>query len=93
MAGEIASLRNKARIVKDLALTQAADILGKEGFVCSKCGVEGQVKVPKEKYWETFQTVLKNAVPRSQEISGEDGQPITITFDKVFNESNETLAS
>lgn len=70
------AIRNKARRLKDLAITRAIFVL------------EHPDEVSKDIYNETYQTVLKNAVPRSQEITGEEGQAINITFDKVFNESN-----
>jgi hypothetical protein len=62
MAGEIPDLKNKARRVKNLALTRAIEIL------------EKPESVDKELYEQTYLTALKNSVPRSQEITGEDGE-------------------
>ena len=78
MAAETLALRTKARRVKDLALTRAEDIL------------THPENYPKQVVEDTYQTVLKNAVPRTQEITGEEGEAIKITFDKVFDESNIT---
>lgn len=73
MAAETSALRNKARRVKDLALTRAENILSHpENY-------------PKQVVEDTFQTVLKNAVPRTQEITGEEGEAIKLTFDQAFN--------
>ena len=76
MAAETNDLRNKARGLKNLALTRAIDIL------------ENSSNYHKDIVNDTFLTTLKNAVPRTQEITGEEGESIKITFDKVFNESN-----
>lgn len=72
MAAETADLRNKARRVKNLALSKAIEIL------------ENPTKHPKELYEQTYLTALKNSVPRTQEITGEEGASIQITFDSAF---------
>lgn len=66
MATDTVELRNKARRVKDLTLARAIYVL------------ENQDKVEPEVYRETYLTALKNAVPRTQEVTGEDGEPIQI---------------
>ena len=78
MSGEIKPLKDLARNVKTLALKRAQRIL------------EHPEDYSAELYNETYLTVLKNAVPRSQEISGEDGEAIKLTFDSSFN-PNGTL--
>lgn len=70
---EIASIKNQTRRVKALALAKAEDIL------------LNPADYSKEIYESTYLTVLKNAVPRTQELTGEDGEPIKISFDSVFN--------
>lgn len=74
MAAETAATRAKARRAKDLALDKSIEIL------------ENPEKY-RNLYEQTFLTVLKNAVPRTQEITGEEGEAIKITFDSVFNEA------
>ena len=63
---ETSALKALARRVKNKALEKADWILSHES------------EVDKELFAQTFLTVLKNAVPRSQEISGGDDGPIGI---------------
>lgn len=70
---EIASIKNQTRRVKALALSKAEDIL------------LNPQDYSKELYEQTYLTVLKNTVPRTQEVTGEDGEPIKISFDPIFN--------
>jgi hypothetical protein len=78
MSGEIKPIKDLARNVKALALQRAQRIL------------EHPEDYDAKLYNETYLTVLKNAVPRSQEISGEDGGVIKLVFDSSFN-PNGTL--
>lgn len=66
MSTEIAPIKNITRRVKMLALQKAQDVL------------ENPDNYTKEVYDQTYLTVLKNSVPRTQEITGEDGNPILI---------------
>lgn len=66
MAAETAYIRTLARRVKQKALEEAEFILNNKDTVA------------KELYEQTYLTVLKNAVPRSQELTGEDGERILI---------------
>jgi uncharacterized protein YnzC (UPF0291/DUF896 family) len=77
MAGEIPDLKTKARRVKNLALTKAIEIL------------EHPEKHDKDVYKETYLTALKNSVPRTQEITGEEGSAISIVFDQAFKQTGE----
>lgn len=63
---EIVPIKNITRRVKMLALQKAQDVL------------ENPDNYTKEVYDQTYLTVLKNSVPRTQEITGEDGNPILI---------------
>lgn len=63
---DTSDLKTKARRVKNAALMRAIEIL------------ENPSEHEVELYNQTFLTVLKNAVPRSQEITGEDGERILI---------------
>jgi len=63
---ETAPIRAKTRRAKDLALDRAIDVL------------ENPQDYDKDTYKETYLTVLKNSVPRTQEITGEDGEKITV---------------
>lgn len=72
---ETAPIRAKTRRAKDLALNKAIHIL------------EHPDKYDKSIYDSTYLTILKNTVPRTQEITGEEGTPITMTFDSSFNPS------
>lgn len=79
MAGEIPDLKNKARRAKNLTLTRAIEIL------------ENPQKYDKEVYDQTYLTILKNSVPRSQEITGEDGTPLQlqITGMKIIKDNSD----
>jgi hypothetical protein len=78
MAGEPLGLQLLARRVKKLALDKAEHILANP--------TEYSLQI----YNETYLTVLKNAVPRTQEITGEGGEAIKLIFDKTFNVSNSS---
>lgn len=67
MAADTAAMRQLARDVKKLALERAKEILSDPSHPL---------------YNTTFETVLKNAVPRSQEITGEDGEAIKVELVK-----------
>lgn len=76
MSQEIASIRNKTRRLKDLAMTQAIDIL------------ENKDKYSPQLWEATFLKVIGNAVPRSTEITGEDGGAMIIEISKEIAEKN-----
>lgn len=76
MGKDTVELRNKARRVKDLTLARAIFVL------------ENPTKVTDDVYKETYLTALKNSVPRSQEISGEDGESLVITIAKPIADKN-----
>lgn len=76
MAGEIGSIQHLARNVKQLALKKAEDILSNPD------------KYSTEIVNETYLTVLKNAVPRTQEITGENGSAIVIQLSKEIADKN-----
>lgn len=82
MANGTLDLQTKARRVKQLVLQKAIEVL--------ELG-------PKDNppYWTTYETILKNAVPRSQEITGADGkdlipQPILSVPTNVSNSQNSS---
>lgn len=68
-------IRNKARRVKGHILTKylkLADRVDEKG--------EGDLSENEaSKYWQLTQDFAKNVIPRSQEITGEDGGDIKIT--------------
>ena len=70
---EIASIKNQTRRVKALVLSKAEDILLNPS------------DYSKEIYESTYLAILKNTVPRTQEVTGEDGEPIKISFDPTFS--------
>ena len=75
MAAETSDIRAITRRVKKLALEKAEAIL----------------KNPNDPlYKETFQIVLKNSVPQTRELTGEDGEAINV---KVVNYGNSIAAS
>lgn len=78
---ETSEIRRKTRRAKDLALNRAIEVL------------ENPSDYDKETYTQTYLTVLKNSVPRTQEITGEDGEAIkvqeVITGMKIIKEDNE----
>ena len=74
MAAETSAARAVTRRVKMLALEKAEYIL----------------KDPTHPlYNETYLTVLKNSVPRTQEIVGEDGDAVAIKIINYANASGE----
>lgn len=76
MAAETAPIRAKTRRLKDLAITKAIDIL------------EYPEKYSPDIYNETYQTVLKNSVPKAQEITGEDGGDLVIQISREIAVKN-----
>ena len=69
---DTSDIRRKTRRLKDLALMKAIEIM------------EHPEKYDKEVYKDTYLTALKNSVPRTQEITGEEGASISIVFDPAF---------
>lgn len=64
---ETSELRNKTRLLKSKAIDKAIAVLSD----------------PKDPlYNETYLTVLKNTVPRTQEITGEEGEAIQVSLVK-----------
>jgi hypothetical protein len=41
-----------------------------------------------EKYWEMTKEFARNVVPRSQEVTGEDGQPLIVQVAKSIADKN-----
>ncbi len=85
MAKESNDIRNKTRLVKNHILSRFlkfAEIIDNGGELATDdLGL----------YKELTMKFAPNCVPRSTEITGEDGEAIKITFDKAFqNESNFT---
>lgn len=78
MSGEIKPVKDLARKVKTLTLQRAQRIL------------EHPEDYDAKLYNDTYLTVLKSAVPRSQEITGEDGGSLTISFDPAFKKNDPT---
>ncbi len=74
MAAETADIRAKSRRVKNHILTRylkLADRVDEKG--------EGDLSENEAKrYWELTSEFARNVVPRSQEISGEDGGPLNV---------------
>ena len=79
MAGEIKPIKEKTRKVKnhiiDRYLRLAERIDNNDELSDNE----------KAKYWELTTIFAKSVLPRSQEVTGEDGDPIKIAFDPVFN--------
>src|SRR5437016_2010351 len=63
---DTSAVRTLARRAKTAALTKAVDVL------------ENPANYSPDLYNQTYLTVLKNAVPRTQELTGEDGEPIKV---------------
>lgn len=70
---EISSIRTETRRLKNKATEIAIAILN---------------NAEHELYKETFLTVLKNTVPRTQEITGEEGESISIVIAKTIADKN-----
>ncbi len=73
---EVKVIRDKARRVKRLALDRAIEVL------------ENPSKYSKEIYDQTYLIALKNAVPRSTEITGEDGGALSLEISEVIARKN-----
>ncbi len=76
MSAETAPIRAKTRRLKDLSITKAIHIL------------ENEDSVDPDLYKDTYLTVLKNSVPKAQEITGDDGAPLIIQISKPIAEKN-----
>jgi len=70
---ETSEIKRKTRRAKDLAISKAIEVL------------ENPQDYDKETYTQTYLTILKNTIPRTQEITGEEGEALKITFDSVFH--------
>lgn len=82
MPTPINEVRTKSNRVKN-------HILNRFLLLADEVDATGTCKEPML-YKELLLTFAKNVVPRSQEITGEDGAPLNITFDRTFNESSTT---
>ncbi len=81
MAAETAATREKTRRVKNHILDRylkLADKVEQEG------GKDNLNPTELTEYERRSDQFAVNCVPRTQEITGEDGQAISITFDKAF---------
>lgn len=79
--GEIASLKTQTRRVKARALDAIEAVL------------MNPESVSKDFYQQLLLKIAGNVIPRSQEISGEDGESIKIAFDKVFENGTSSITS
>jgi len=79
MARETNEIRHKTRRLKDLAITKAIEILENPG------------DYSKELYESTFLSIIKNAVPRTQEVTGEDGAPLMIEISEAIARKNNIV--
>jgi len=90
---DTSAVRTKTRRLKNLALDRAIEIL------------EHPEDYDKETYETTYHTVLKNSVPRTQEITGDDGERIQVQItgmriikeeiggDNIHNQEPQTAES
>ena len=53
--------------------------------------LENPDSVPPELYAETYLSILRNAVPKAQEITGEDGEPIAFQIVKYLDDDDENI--
>lgn len=79
MAAEIKSIRDKTRRLKDLAIDKAIDI-----FV-------NPSKYSEELVTQTFLKVIGNVVPRTQEVTGEDGGALVVEISKEIATKNNLV--
>jgi hypothetical protein len=76
---ETVDVRTKTRRVKNHILDRflkLSDKVDADGILTSE---------EKELYDNLLSIFAKNVVPRTQEITGEEGAPISIIFDPAFN--------
>lgn len=77
---DTSEIRRKARRVKDHILTQYIKLADR---VDDK-GLSDLSEKEESRYWEFTKEFARNVVPRSQEVTGEDGEPVKLVFDPVF---------
>lgn len=90
MAAETVALRNKTRKVKD-------HIIDRYLKLASRIDTDESLSENEAaKYWELTTIFAKSVLPRTQEITGEEGGSLVITFAKevaVKNDINESDTS
>lgn len=79
MAAETSAIREKTRRVKDHILTRYLKIVDMVENGDTPSDAESHL------YWELTMKFASNVVPRTQEVTGEDGEAIKLTFDSAFN--------
>ena len=84
MPNETSAIKQKTRRVKDHILNQYL------GFVDSKMPLS---ETEQTLYRELTLIFAKNVLPRTQEVTGEDGQPLIIQVAKSIADKNDTNQS
>lgn len=82
MSGEIKPIKDKTRKVKNHIIDQYLKLADR----VDEKGTGDLSENERAKYWELTTIFAKSVLPRTQEISGEDGEPIKLAFDPVFNQ-------
>lgn len=80
MATETNEIRAKSRRVKNHILSRYLKLADRVDEKGESDLSENEVT----RYWELTKDFAKNVVPRSQEITGEDGEVIKLSFDPSF---------
>ncbi len=78
MSGETSALRAKTRRVKDIVLNQFLDLADKKTPLSES---------EQSLYKDLMLTFARNAIPRTQEITGEDGDPLQVSLVKYADNS------
>lgn len=83
---ETAATREKTRKVKNHIL----DRYLKLAYKVDEEGKDNLTRAELLEYEKRSDQFASNCVPRSTEVTGEEGGALLIRFDRVFNESNAT---
>lgn len=86
MATETADIRAKARRVKNHILTQYLKLSDR----VDEKGLGDLSETEYNNYWKMTGEFAKNVVPRSQEVTGEDGEAIQVTLVKYAKPLEES---
>ena|SRR3990167_7597773 len=84
MGNEVKPIKEKTRKVKNHIIDQYLRLATR----VDEKGAGDLTEKEQAKYWELTTIFAKSVLPRTQEVTGEDGEPIKIAFDSVFNQTN-----
>lgn len=83
MAAETAAVRTLGRRVKTHILTRYLSLADR----VDEKGIKDLDREEKDQYLKLTDKFAPNCIPKTQEITGDEGRPINIVFDPTFNEA------